>query len=387
MTLHVFPPPSAQITPSGRPLVLGFLCPHNALDRRTFSGTPFHAAQALAARDDIRLRLIGNHRTPRRMDRLLGRRTSEISFDSDDLEDLDAVIGLVATPLLDRLATLRPDLPFLHVTDATPQFLREAYGWSVPAEADALETRVAARSAGLVYSSRLLAGRAADDLGIPGLAAASLPFGVNFETLPEMPGTKPPLDRIELLFVGLDWARKGGDIAVATLEALRAAGRDARLTIVGRCPDRHLDHPAIRATGFLDKNRPRDAARLARLYAEAHLLLVPSRADCTPMVVAEAMAHGTPVLASDTGGIADLIGGQGAGRLLPPFTAPEVWAAAVTDLTGNADTYRFLSDAAFDRAAHHLSWKAWARGVTDLCRLAVAQPATDVRKSPNALVS
>ena len=363
MAVHPFPELRAKA--GDRPLTLGFLTPHNALDRRCFSGTPYFAARALSGRADVDLRLLGAHRTPGRLDRILRRAHPEPQLSEAALGGLDAVVGMVATPLLDRLADLAPGLPFLHVTDATPRFLRDAYGWSVPAEADATEARVAARAAACVYSSEVLAARAPGDLGLPGLNAVSLPFGANFEAAPA-PAPKPPLDRLELLFVGLDWVRKGGDVAVATLDALIASGRDARLTLVGACPDRHRRHPAIRRIGFLDKNRPKEADRLSRLFAEAHLLLLPSRADCTPIVVSEAMAHGTPVLASDTGGIGAQIGAAGAGRLMPSFAPPAAWAAAVRKMTSDPDGYAMLCDAARDRAATHLSWDAWAAGIVRL---------------------
>lgn len=360
MTIHAFPSPIFHLTPPDRPLELGFISPHNALDRRTFSGTPFHAAQALKQQSDIRLRLIGNHRSPGRLDRLLRPSAPSMTFGADDLDGLDAVVGMVATPLLSRLTELRPDLPFLHVTDATPAFLRDVYGWAVPSETDALETHVASRAAACVYSSTLLADRAARDLNLPELASCSLPFGINFDSPITPASAKPALDQLELLFIGRDWARKGGDIAVAALDVLIASGVKARLTVVGACPEQFRDHPAIRVEGFLDKNRPRGAQRLSRLYGNAHLLLLPTRADCTPMVIGEAMAHATPVLAADTGGIRQQIGGQGAGQVLPQYASPETWAASIKEITATSNHYQFLSDAALDRAQTYFSWTVWA---------------------------
>lgn len=351
---------SVLFHPAARPLELGYLSPHNPFDRRAFSGTSFFAAQALATHPGINLRILGPHRAPRRSDRWLRRTPPDVRIDEIDTYGLDAVLGLAATPLMTALADRRPDLPLVHVTDATPAFLRQVYGWQVPREADHRETRLVSQAAATVYSSPEMAARAPGDLGLPGLAPLAQPFGVNFESLPATCPEKPSLERLNLLFVGLDWTRKGGDVAVRALDLLRAAGRAAELTLVGKPPPGLQNHPGVQVAGFLDKNRPRDAARLTRLFSEAHLLVLPSRADCTPMVVAEAMAHGTPVLSTETGGLTSLLGGPGAGRTLPPGAPPEVWADAIRALTDRADAYVMLSDTAFDRASTALSWQSWA---------------------------
>lgn len=54
-------------------LTLGFLCTHNPHDRRAFSGTSYFAFQALARRPDIAVRLLGSHRPPTFLDRLIQR--------------------------------------------------------------------------------------------------------------------------------------------------------------------------------------------------------------------------------------------------------------------------------------------------------------------------
>ena len=278
------------------------------------------------------------------------------------------VVGLVGSDLLEDLHRTHPRVRTLHVTDATPAFLREAYGWQVPATADATERNVAAKAARVVYSSPEMAARAGRDLGLATLQPAVAHFGINLPDIPDQRPQKPPLQQLNLLFVGLDWERKGGDIAVAALDQLRAVGQPAHLTIVGRCPERHRAHPHITYAGFLNKNRDRDLAKLTKLYTQAHLLLLPSRADCTPMVMAEAMVHATPVLATDTGGVGSLMGGPGAGQLMPPHATPEEWAAMIVELTRNRDVYDMLSDASFERGHAALSWKAWAQTITLIAR-------------------
>lgn len=357
---------SVHLHPAARTLKLGYLSPHNPYDRRCFSGTSFFAAKALATHPAIELRILGSHRPPGRFDRFRRKPAPDLRVETMELDGLDAVLGLAATPLMTQLADLRHDLPLLHVTDATPRFLREVYGWNIALEADQRETRLAERAEATVYSSHEMAARAPQDLGLLGLQPHVLPFGINFETLPDTCPQKEPLSELNLLFVGLDWHRKGGDLAVQTLDRLHACGIAAKLTLVGKPPSRLRSHPGIRLAGFLNKNRPRDAARLAQLYAKAHLLLLPSRADCTPMVVAEAMAHGTPVLGTETGGLSSLLGGTGTGRMLPQSATPEDWAQTVRDMTTNPGVYRMLSDAAFERAQTGLSWQNWANGIAHI---------------------
>jgi len=368
--LHPAPRPSAR--PSrhpGRPLRLGILTPHNPHDRQSFSGTVHHAVTALAGRADIALRVLGPHRPPRRLDRVLRRASPQmtpgmLAGDGSDFAGLDAVLGLVATGLLGRAAALT-DLPLVHVTDATPGFLRDVYGWDVPATAGAEEAALLAR-ARAVYSSQAMADRAAEEFGAPAAGASALPFGVNFTEPPRLFPAVPRLDRLELLFVGGDWERKGGAIALAALDRLRAAGRDAHLTLVGGVPAGLAaalkGRRDVTVAGFLDKNRPREAAALADLYGRAHLFVLPTRADCTPMVVAEALAHHTPVLATDVGGIGEMLG-AGAGRILPLDAGPADWAVAIDEMTADPAVHAMMADAAADRAAGPLNWTTWAEGI------------------------
>lgn len=325
-------PPMPSSTRHG-PLRIGFVCPHNPYDRRAFSGSAFFAANALTRHPDITLHILGNHRPPGWLDPFLRRPPTRLDPESLDFRGLDALVGLVASSLIDRLERA-PDLPFVHVTDATPNFLRTSYGWSIPVEADEQERRTVARATTCLYSSREVADQAEAEFDI---LAGAVPFGLNMAKRPPKLPKKPPLNKVELIFVSTDWVRKGGEIAIATLNLLRARGINAHLTVVGRLPAIYARHPAVTATGYLNKNRRSHAARLSRLYARSHLMVLPTRADCTPMVMAEAMAHGTPVLASDVGGIGTVLGGAGAGRMLPLSARPADWAEAICQMTATPD--------------------------------------------------
>ncbi len=105
-----------------------------------------------------------------------------------------------------------------------------------------------------------------------------------------------------VLFVGGRFAAKGGG---ALLEALAARlGSDVRLDVVSpdSVPARKGVHVHRIAAG---------APELVELYRRADVLCLPTYGDASPWVVLEAMACGTAVLATDVGGIADLLGDGG----------------------------------------------------------------------------
>lgn len=101
-------------------------------------------------------------------------------------------------------------------------------------------------------------------------------------------------------------------VSLAAAEAPRA---DLRFVCVGRGPAQG-DDPRVIAPGYIA-----DPGRLALYYQAADLLLHAARADNAPCVIAEALACGTAVLATDVGGIAEMLGGGG-GWLVPAGDAP-----------------------------------------------------------------
>lgn len=349
-----------------RPLRVGFLSGHNPHDRIAFSGTVHHAARALSAAPGIDLRILGGHRPIPWHDRLSRRfRTAgPVAVAREELLGLDVVLGLVATGLLNRAAALA-HVPLVHVTDATPGFLREVYGWDIPASADIDEARALAASRRVIYSSDYMAARAVEEFGAAMMTrVAALPFGTNLVNLPRTMPQKPGPEPLRLLWVGSDWARKGGEIAVAATDILRAGGCDVHLTLAGDVPSHVLPGPRLRVEGYLDKNRPRHAARLQALYSEAHLFLLPTRADCTPMVLAEAGAHGTPALVTETGGVGSLVTEGVNGRLLPSAATPADWARAIRSMTTDRARHAALCRSSFAHARTRLSWEAWAQGIS-----------------------
>lgn len=120
---------------------------------------------------------------------------------------------------------------------------------------------------------------------------------------------------IRLVFVGHLGAAKNPRVAVAALAALRAAGVDARLDLVGDGDDlaalrRDTAGMPVTVHGAL----PRTV--LDTLYAAAHFVLLPSRTEGWPKVLSEGMAAGAVPIASAVGSIPQVLARFGTGRVV-----------------------------------------------------------------------
>jgi teichuronic acid biosynthesis glycosyltransferase TuaC len=142
--------------------------------------------------------------------------------------------------------------------------------------------------------------------------------------------SESPRDR-EMLFVGRLGPVKNVDIL---LRAVAVAGpRFAfRMTIVGDGPLRLTLESLARDLGVADRVRfvgeaPR--AAVASFMSRSACLLLPSRSEGLPLVVIEALACGTPVIASDVGGLRELVRTATAGYLVRPGDVEELAAALI----------------------------------------------------------
>jgi glycosyltransferase involved in cell wall biosynthesis len=226
-----------------------------------------------------------------------------------------------------------------------------------------MEATALARSRVAFYSSPWAARSAIADYGKDPAAVEVVPFGANIEDPGPVTRSVPDSRECTLLIVGKDWHRKGVDLATATAARLRNAGIAATLEVVGAAPaapDRLP--PWVHLHGALDKSRPDDVQKLDALYRRAAFFILPSRADCTPVVLAEAQAYGLPVVASDTGGISSMVGpGSGEAFDLPGF--PEAAAAFVSSVWSDPVAYSRMSRSARTAFTTRFNWDTAARTV------------------------
>jgi glycosyltransferase involved in cell wall biosynthesis len=98
-----------------------------------------------------------------------------------------------------------------------------------------------------------------------------------------------------------------------------------------------------------------DTATLVRLYRRATLVVVPSRFEGFGLPAAEAMACGTPVVATEAGALPEVVG-VGGGGVLVPRDAPEALAKAIGSLLEQPDARRALAERARSRVEAAYAW-------------------------------
>jgi len=191
-----------------------------------------------------------------------------------------------------------------------------------------------------------------------------IPMGANLQPEPTQDEVtrwieKRPMEPCRFCLIGVDWVRKGADLALATVEYLTKQGMRCELTIAGcPVPSEVVLPPYVKAIGFIDNTQPEGQAQIRKLISESHFLIVPSRAECYGLVFAEASAHGVPSLASDTGGIPTVVRNGVNGFCVPlgPRLVHDL-AARVMELMSDLNRYRALAQSSHEDYVSRLNWK------------------------------
>jgi D-inositol-3-phosphate glycosyltransferase len=168
-----------------------------------------------------------------------------------------------------------------------------------------------------------------------------------------------------LLFVGRIQPLKGADVAVRTLAALSSDHPGARLVVVGGPSGPHGQVEVDRLgdlvaelglDGRVAFVPPRPHELLSTYYRAADVCLVPSRSESFGLVALEAAACGTPVVASDVGGLQTLVDHGRTGFLVEDPT-PEWFAAWTRQILAEPLLAERLGTGAVLRARRY----TWAR--------------------------
>jgi glycosyltransferase involved in cell wall biosynthesis len=345
-------------------------------DRRTFSGYSRYLTQALRRRGVLRREISARNLTP--LDALRGAVRLRLAGGRPHAELRrkwmwsERGTGLLNRRLDSRLRAAAAVGPFLQVgtlvsvapsigdhyllTDMTiPQAERAgmfAVGRLSPrdlAAATAVQRRVLHEAKHVFTLTEWARQSVIDDFSISPVKVTAVYAGSNL-LIPDGV-TEPRVDR-EILFVGIDWTRKGGPMLLEALRLLSARLPGVTLRIVGCSPN--VDVPGVHVEGYLDKADQAQYERLARFYLRASCFCLPSLFDPFPNAIIEAASVGLPTVAIDNGSRREAVVDGETGRLAQ--ASPGSLADALFDVMHDGDRCRAMGLAARRHAEANFTW-------------------------------
>ncbi len=200
-----------------------------------------------------------------------------------------------------------------------------------------------------------------------------VPYGANLEKEPTAAEVEAGIRRramrpCKLLYIGQDWRRKGGALAVRLAEELNRRGLPAELTLIGSFPDHRTRLPVyVRPLGTISKSDHGEIGLLTERMRETHFLVLPTHADSSPRVLNEANAFGIPCLTTCVGGIASIVQDEVNGHLFPPdATFPERAAEYIAAVMASPSGYQDFARRAYSAYITKNNWNASAKRVKEL---------------------
>ncbi len=371
---------------------ISYLSLHNPYDIHKWSGSIFFIAKALE-NQNAELDYIGNF--PRRkIDRLkqfsynliqkryIYQRTISFAqhFSNKALQLIKPDTDIIFSPGSIAVSLLNSKVPKVFYTDATFAGMIDFYQkyTKLPTEiieqGNCLEQKALDSSALAIYSSDWAAQTAIEHYNVDPRKIKVVPFGANIECNRNFDDIKNLVayrsDRkCNLLFIGVEWERKGGNIALNVAIELNKLGLNTTLHIVGiknlkvkKLPDFVINH------GFLSKTSVEGKTKLEKLFKESHFLIVPSRAEAFGLVFCEASSFGLPSLATNVGGITTVIKDDINGKTFDLDSEKNVYVDYILSQFQNRDSYRELSYSSFNEYQKRLNWNVAGKSILNLIK-------------------
>lgn len=223
-----------------------------------------------------------------------------------------------------------------------------------------------------IYSSEWAAQTAIEFYKTDPAKVKVVPFGANIETSNTLYQIKDsiksrPSNYCKLLFLGVDWFRKGGNVAFEVAKQLNQRGLKTELTVVGCQAIVKGSLPSfVKPLGFISKSSKEGKEKINRLIAESHFLILPSLADCTPIVFCEANSLGVPCISRKVGGIPTTIQANLNGKLFDRDADITEYCDYIETLFVKYSDYKNLALSSFHQYQSRLNWSVAGEMVKNL---------------------
>lgn len=363
---------------------IGFINLNSPLDRKASSGTTFQMCQALkrigadivwlqpkhnffyklvnlffkVLAVSTRSKILRDHTIP------LAKIESK-SLKKQDIENCDILFAPFAST---ALYSLKTEKPIIYLSDATFAVMVDYYfkglvSWNVK-QANKIEQTALLKATHAIYASQWAYQSAIQDYNADKSRIHVIEFGANIDEQNIIPHKFTYNGQLDLLFLGVDWIRKGGDIAVEATRYLNDKGISTTLHIAGI---RNLDNnianlPYIKNYGFLNKNNPNDYNQLVSIIQQSHCLLLPTKAECAGIVFCESSANGLPIFTYKTGGVSNYVENGKNGYMLPIGSSGQEFGKKIYECLQSGELEK-MSKTAVDVYKEKLNWTVWGQKI------------------------
>lgn len=301
---------------------------------------------------------------------VIGAKYQSETIDMVNIQQCDVIFAPVCC---EALYTLKTDKPIIYLSDATFGIMVDYYfkGLSNYAinQGNQVEQKAMDTATEIIVSSQWAANSAINDYHQDPSKVHVIEFGANIDDKDIIEKKFVYEGHLHLLFLGVDWKRKGGQIAVDACKWLNENGVPATLHIVGI---RELDDSIkqlsyIDYVGFLNKNLPEQYNRLVKVIKQCHCMLLPTLAECSAIAFCESSANGLPVFSHLTGGVGNYIYDGRNGYLLPLGSTGADFGAKIKACLESGELEK-MSVTARDVYREKLNWNVWAQKVEVIIR-------------------
>lgn len=369
---------------------IGFAGRWSPLEKNAWSGTYFYAYQAIKKNFDVQY---FHYKWPWyiREQLILHKQFQKLHNRKVAVEFLQGYARWFSKQLEKELRIMKPDIlfvpgapqliaycktsvPIIYMADATFQQLQGYYDsfsnlapYNIQQGIE-LDRNAFDNAAHCMLASDWAKQSAVNDYHIHEKKITVQPLGGNLDIIPAVSELKKEKNKIcRLLFLGVEWERKGGQIALDTFYALQNKGMQVQLKIIGCQPPLHIKDKNVTVIPFLNKNIKEEAQQLYNILLQTDFLLLPTRAECAGVVFCEAGAFGIPSITTDTGGVRTYVQNGINGFTLPLSSGAGAYAEKILDLYTNDDSYRLLCANSRNEFETRLNWDAWGKS---FCQIA-----------------
>jgi glycosyltransferase involved in cell wall biosynthesis len=370
---------------------VGFAARWNPLDKKSWSGTSYYSYQEikkhhevesfhyqwswftrewLTMQKSLNKKLYGKHTVVEFL-RSYAKYFSR-QLDHDLRKKKIDLLFVSASPQL--IAYMKSTVPVIFMIDATFKQLNGYYPYFSDIsnynlkQGIELDRKAFERADHCMLTSDWAKQSAVADYGIDVNKISVVPVGANLDHIPPFNENEQAAPSCRLLFLGVEWERKGGPIALETFRILQGRGLNPTLHIIGCVPPEDLSgEKNITVIPFLDKNNPTELQKLQSVIAGTDMLLLPTRAECAGVVFSEASAYGIPSISTDTGGVRSVIKEAVNGYLLLPGAQASAYAEKIESLYRQPALLHSLKQTSRKYFESTLNWEHWGQA---FCQIA-----------------